>query len=374
MFRRVLIVPDKFKGTLTAGDAAEAIARGWRAVWPKDRLTLLPMSDGGDGFGEIMGGLLGAQTRKLKTVDAAGRPLVADWWHRAGSKTAVVETSRIIGLALLPSKRFHPFQLDTFGLGAAFGAAARAGVTRCIAGIGGSASNDGGFGLARALGWKFLDRAGRPITRWTELTQLSRIEAPAKPLKFKDVVVAVDVENPLLGDRGATRVFGPQKGLRVSEFREAESCLKKLAGVFEGRFGGGHAMAPGAGAAGGLGFGLKAFLGARLVSGFGLFARQARLEQRIRHADLVITGEGCLDRSTLMGKGVGRIAECCRRLNVPCIGLAGAVSGGRWSRAGFRAARGLVELAPVEDCLKNASARLEELSAKVAAELMEANR
>ena len=155
---RVLIIPDKFKGTLTAHAAAAAIARGWRKARALDVLDLLPMSDGGDGFGEVTSALLHAKGYRVKAVDAAHRPCTAKWWWEPGSRTAIIESAAIIGLAMLPPKRFHPFQLDTLGLGAAVRAAARKGARRYLIGIGGSATNDGGFGLARSLGWQFLGR------------------------------------------------------------------------------------------------------------------------------------------------------------------------------------------------------------------------
>ncbi len=167
---RVLIVPDKFKGTLSAGAAAAAIARGWRKARPRDRLILLPMSDGGDGFGEVISGLLNAKPQTISAIDAARRPCAAHWWWEPKTRTAIIESAKLIGLAMLPPKEFHPYALDTAGLGAIIPALAAAGAKRCLAGIGGSATNDGGFGLARALGWEFLDRAGCPLSNgppWT---------------------------------------------------------------------------------------------------------------------------------------------------------------------------------------------------------------
>jgi len=324
---RVLIVPDKFKGTLTAQAAAAAIARGWRLTRPHDSLDLLPMSDGGDGFGDVLRLLMRAKSRRLRTVDAAHRLHVAQWWWEPRTRTAIIESAAAIGLALLPPGRFHPFQLDTLGLEAVVRAAAGAGARRCLIGLGGSATNDGGFGLARSLGWQFFDRRGREIERWTDLHRLERISAPKRRRWFRTAMVATDVQNLLLGRHGATRIYGPQKGLRPNDFAAAERCLGRLARVVRGQFGEDFARVPGAGAAGGLGFGLAAFLGAQLRPGFELFARQANLERRLRRADVVITGEGALDRSTVMGKGVGQVARRCRELGIPCIGVGGTFKG-----------------------------------------------
>jgi len=366
MALRVLIIPDKFKGTLTAAAAAEAIARGWRRARAQDALELLPMSDGGDGFGEVTSALLQAKAQRAQAVDAAHRTCLARWWWESRTKTAVIESAAVIGLARLPRQRFHPFQLDTLGLGALLRRAAKRGARRCLMGIGGSATNDGGFGLARALGWDFFDREGKLIERWTGLAQLERIRAPRRQRWFSRFVVATDVENPLLGRRGATRVYGPQKGLGPRDFVPAERCLGRLADVVRRQFGRDFAREPGAGAAGGLGFGLRAFLGAELQPGFALFARQAALEQRLRAADLVVTGEGAIDRSTLMGKGVGQLARRCRQLEIPCLGLAGAISAGAGIRRFFAQARALIELTTVAQARARPDHWLERLAEQVA--------
>ena len=230
---RVLIVPDKFKGSLTAGQAAGAMARGWRKARPEDPLDLLPMSDGGDGFGEVLSILLGARARKEATLDALHRPWRGTWWWQTRDKIAIVESANVVGLAMLPPKKFHPFQLDTFGLGKLLAAAAKAGAKKCITGIGGSSTNDGGFGLARSLGWRFLDRDGEELVEWWRLWELVEIRRPSRPLRLP-LVVAVDVRNPLLGLKGCSRVYGPQKGLLPQDFAFAEKCLRRMAVCLQG--------------------------------------------------------------------------------------------------------------------------------------------
>ncbi|MBM3849721.1 MAG: glycerate kinase [Verrucomicrobia bacterium] len=323
---RVLIAPDKFKGTLTAAEAAKAIAEGWRRIRPEDSLTLLPISDGGDGFGSVLAGRLGAGRHTVETVDAAHRPIQAHWWYDPDSGRALIESAAIIGLALLPAGRFHPFELDTTGLGAALEAARQAGAREILMGIGGSATNDAGFGLARALGWRFLDPAGQSIERWTGLDRLHRWQAPESPFPVP-VTVAVDVDNPLLGPRGCSRVYGPQKGLRPEDLPVADAALGRLAEVAAKTVGSRLDTLPGSGAAGGLGFGLRLFLGATLESGFAIVARTTGLVAEIDRADLVLTGEGCIDEQTLMGKGTGQIARLCRERGKPCWGMAGLVGG-----------------------------------------------
>jgi len=322
---KVLIIPDKFKGTLTASQAAAAISAGWKQSRPSDEIEILPMSDGGDGFGELMSQLLGAIPQTAKTVDAAHRPCDALWWWHGKTKTAIVESARVIGLAQLPPGKYHPFELDTEGLGNLLRSIAEQGAARCLIGIGGSATNDAGFGTARALGWQFFDTHDQKIDRWTKLHALAEIRPPETAKLFHELIVAVDVQNPLLGADGCTRVYGPQKGLKPSDFDFAERCFQHLADVLRKELHRDCAEEPGAGAAGGLGFGLRCFAGGRLEPGFALFAEQARLAERIKSADLVITGEGSLDNSSVMGKGVGELANLCKHFKVPCIALAGVL-------------------------------------------------
>jgi len=363
----VLIAPDKFKGTLTAHQAAEAIARGWKSVRPQDQLALLPMSDGGDGFGEIISELTGAQLQQIETVDAVRRPLNASWWWHEDSRTAIIESARIIGLAMLPRGKYHPFELDTYGLGAVLREAEKRGARRCIVGIGGSATNDCGFGMARALGWQFFNTHEEPVVRWTELHHLSIIRPPPEARLFEELTVAVDVQNPLLGPSGCTRVYGPQKG--ITEFDLPERCLARLASVMETELKISHALTPGAGAAGGLGYGLMSFLGAKMEPGIGIFERHARLSDRVKNSQLVLTGEGALDEQTLMGKGVGEIANVCQRQAVPCIALAGVVPEPEKAKAKFAATYALTPgFTDKGSAMREPAVWLERLAAKAATE------
>jgi glycerate kinase len=367
MSLKILVAPDKFKGTLTAPQAAEAIARGWRRARPQDELELLPMSDGGDGFGEIISRLIGAVPQPVKTVDAAHRPLETTWGWEAATQTAIVESAQVIGLAMLPRGKYHPFELDTFGLGEVLRAAAAQGAKRCLVGIGGSATNDGGFGLARALGWQFFNTHDVNITRWTELHRLATVRPPDDLAVFEELIVAVDVQNPLLGPSGCSRIYGPQKGL--TDFDLAERCLGQLTAVLDKQLHFTHATTPGAGAAGGLGFGLLSFAGARMEPGIEIFERYARLNDRVKSAQLVLTGEGALDAQTLMGKGVGEIANVCQKLRVPCVGLAGIVPEPDKAKEKFKAAYALTPgLTDKESALREPAMWLERLAAKVAAE------
>jgi len=371
MPRRILIAPDKFKGTLSAREAAEAIARGWARVRPDDEVVTVPVSDGGDGFGSVLAEAAGALPRETVTVDAARRPRTAPWWWSPGRSVAVVETAQVVGLALMPPRVFHPFDLDTFGIGAVLQDAVDAGVRECWVGIGGSATNDGGMGLARAMGWEFLDKAGHGIERWPDLVGLHGVRRPTMPrLDGCRLTVAVDVDNPLLGPAGCSRIYGPQKGLRPEDMERAEAALGRLAEVMAAELGVDMASWPGSGAAGGLGFALRAFLGARAESGFEMVAQAVGLDAHLASCDLVITGEGSLDRQSLMGKGTGRMAACARAAGRRCMGLAGRVEALPESEAAasmFDATLGIAPgLASVEEAMARPAYWLEELAAVVA--------
>jgi glycerate kinase len=367
---KVLVVPDKFKGTLTATQAAGAIVNGWWGARPQDEMEMLPMSDGGDGFGEIIANLCGATEHVCATMDAAGRPVGAKWWWQAESRTAIIESAQVVGLAMLPPNRFHPFELDTRGLGTVIRAAINAGAQNMLVGIGGSATNDAGFGLATALGWRFFDDRDLLIEKWVKCNRLVRWLPPLDPVLGVEFVVAVDVDNPLLGLNGCTRVYGPQKGLAMQQAPMAEAALAKLAARAKERVGYEIADDPGCGAAGGLGFGLRVFLGARMESGFDLFARHAKLEGRIANADLVLTGEGMIDRQSLMGKGTGRLAQVCKALGKRCVGFAGMVEGAAKAQTADRLFHSVHALSPdvtsPAEAKKDAVMWLERLARKTA--------
>lgn len=372
MVMLVLIAPDKFKGTLDASEAAKAIARGWLNQRPNDQVDIFPISDGGDGFGELLGKHLGAETRSAHTVNAAGRPIKAPWWWVPRLKLAIVESAKIIGLAQLQTGKFHPFDLDTRGLATVLREVEKIRPRQCLVGIGGSATNDAGFGMAVGLGWRFLDGQARPIRSWTALDTLQAVEPPKEELRLGRLTVAVDVRNPLLGPRGATRIYGPQKGIRPEDFEPTERCIRKLVAVLADLSPQYRklSLAAGAGAAGGLGFGFRAFLGGKLEPGFALFAKFTGLAKHIKQADLVITGEGAIDNTTLlMGKGVGQVARLARRFCRPCLGLAGIVSSPRTSTALFAGLFAIVPaLASQEEAMAKPRQWLTRLASQAARE------
>jgi glycerate kinase len=277
----------------------------------------------------------------------------------------------------LENQDLDTYGLDSWGLAPVLLAAAQAGAEHLLIGLGGSATNDGGFGLARALGWRFFDGDGAAIRLWSELERLERLEPPPQPPPLPQLVIAVDVRNPLLGPEGATAVYGPQKGLTARQLPRAEACLRRLAQCLEARFPG-VAERPGSGAAGGLGYGLQVFCGGRLRAGAELVAELCGLEARLEAADLVIAGEGRFDGQSLMGKGTGRLLRRAQRAGRPSLLLVGQLDGAAWREAQAEAAAqgcAIAARALVPDCtdLPQACAApalwLERLAQRAAADL-----
>ena len=319
---RILIANDKFKGSLPAEKAGFHIKNSLETTFPQASFDLCPIADGGEGTALAMTTALAGEWTRGTTQDAQGRPLEAPFGWVASSATAIMEMSAASGLAIVQDLKLNPFTASTLGTGILIQSALTKGARRILIGIGGSATNDGGLGVAIALGYTFK-KAGEPFTPTLEtILQADQVEKPAALPPF-ELIVACDVDNPLLGPRGATRVYGPQKG--VTDFAWFEQRLAHLADLVRRDLGIDPRDVPGAGAAGGLGFGLMAFFGGRLVSGFDMVATQVGLEARVAAADLVITGEGRLDEQSLQGKGPVGVARLARRLGKKIVGVAGSV-------------------------------------------------
>ena len=329
---RILIANDKFKGSLPAEKAGFHIKNGLKTAFPQADFDLCPIADGGEGTALAMTAALAGEWTSCATQDAQGRPIGAGFGWAAGSATAVMEMSAASGLAIVQDLKLNPFIASTLGTGVLIKSALGKGARRILIGIGGSATNDAGLGVALSLGYKFK-KAGRAFVPTLEtILEADQLEKPAA-LPLFELIVACDVDNPLLGLRGATRVYGPQKG--VTDFAWFEQRLEHLADLARRDLGVDPRDMPGAGAAGGLGFGLMAFLGGRLVSGFDMVATQVGLEARVAAADLVITGEGRLDEQSLQGKGPVGVARLARRLGKKIIGVAGSVDDSSALRAQF---------------------------------------
>lgn len=324
---KILIAPDKFKGCFSAAEAAALMAEGVRqAAGASHEVRLLPIADGGEGTADAVRAALGGEWIDVPAHDARGRAMTGRYAWMAATRTAVIEMSAVAGLVMLAAEERDPLTATTFGVGELMMDARRRGARRIVVGIGGSATNDAGFGMAAALGWTFMPvDAG---VRWVvprDFLKLSALRAPDAIEQWQEVIGACDVNNPLLGPRGASRIYGPQKGATPEGVERLEKNLAHLAELVVAQTGRDERNTPGAGAAGGLGYGLMTFAGARLTSGFGLVSELIGLEAAVAESDLVITGEGCLDGQTLDGKGPAGVAALAKKHGRPVIALAGRV-------------------------------------------------
>ena len=333
---KILIAPDKFKGTLNAHEVAENIAKGLRDVLPAAKIEIVPMADGGEGTAEVICTAGEGSWSQCKAHDPLGREIEARYGWIADKRLAVMEMSEAAGMRRLSQSELDPLRATTVGVGEMILDASGCGADEIIIGLGGSATNDGGFGMARALGFRFFGQERELGGVVSELVKLERIEAP-RPLELPKIIAAVDVRNPLLGTNGATRVFGPQKGATKEKIDIFERALTRLADVVAKEFGFDYRNEPGAGAAGGLGFGLMSFCGAKTRPGFYVVAEAVGLESKMKDADLVITGEGSLDRQTLEGKTPVGVARLARKLGKRVFAIVGRTIDSREVRGIFDA-------------------------------------
>jgi glycerate kinase len=330
---RVLVAPQEFKGTLTAVEAVEAVRRGLGAAHPSWRFDLLPRADGGPGTTDALLAALGGERRVAPALDPWLRRIEAAWGLLPGNR-AVVECAAASGLLRLRIEELTPDgvrRASSYGTGQLIAAALDANVDELIVGLGGSATNDGGAGMAQALGFALLDVSGRPLgPGGAALRNLARIDDSGAHARLASLRVlgATDVTNPLCGPTGASAVYGPQKGADAAAIDELDAALAHFGEVIKRDLGVDVANRSGAGAAGGLGAGLIAFLGAELLSGARVVAEAAGLEARIRQADVVITGEGRLDAQTAFGKTPQYVARAASEAGRPVICLAGSVDAG----------------------------------------------
>lgn len=326
----IVIAPDSFKESLSASKVAQAISEGIKKIAPESELVCIPMADGGEGTVEALVTATAGKIISVPSVDALNRPINSFLGVLGNGKTAVVEMAAASGLEMLSASERNPLIASTYGTGLLLKAAMDAGFAEIIIGIGGSATNDGGAGMAQALGFQLLDKNGRQIGLGGEfLSGLHRIDCTrAHPrLANTRITVACDVKNPLVGPAGATAVYGPQKGATPGMTELLEHGMLNYAKVINCKFGADFSNTPGAGAAGGLGAGLMAFCNAEIRPGFDLIAELTNLDEQISKASLVITGEGKIDSQTAYGKTISGIARVCKKYHIPLIALAGMVSG-----------------------------------------------
>lgn len=361
------MAPDKFKGTLTAGEAAEAIARGWRRAQPSAEIETVPMADGGEGTLDALLAALGGERHRVTVSDPLGDPVEAEFGiaPTEDGPLAIIEMARASGLALISPARRDPKRTSTRGTGDLILHACRRGVKDVLVCIGGSATNDAGAGMAQALGVRLLDEEGRDLRPGgASLLRLGRIDMrtldpAARAARF---VVATDVDNPLVGPQGASAVYGPQKGASPEDVALLDKALGHFAAVVHRDLAIDVRNLPGAGAAGGLGAGLIAFLGARIRPGVAVVMEAVRLPERLARADLVITGEGTFDDQSFHGKAPAGVLLAAREAGVPAVVLCGQ---SRVSGSGARAFA-LADRFGLDASLERAPALLEDLAAEVA--------
>lgn len=326
---RIVLAPDSFKGSLSALEVANFMEKGILDLFPQGEIIKIPMADGGEGTVDALLAGAGGEKHFLPVTGPLGEPVEA-FYGILPDGTAVLEMAAASGLTLVPKEKRNPLYTTTFGTGELMKAVLDQGCERIILGIGGSATNDGGMGMAQALGVSFLDNDGRELEfGGGQLKKLKRIELGNLDARLNkaEILVACDVDNPFIGPLGASQIFGPQKGADPQAVLDLEGGLTNLADIIEKDLGKRIHETSGAGAAGGLGGGLLVFLGARLVPGFMMIAQATDLERKIAKADLVITGEGKTDAQTAHGKAPMGVGKLARKYGVTAIAISGSLGG-----------------------------------------------
>ncbi|MGE5455095.1 MAG: glycerate kinase [Methylocystaceae bacterium] len=365
---RIIIAPDSFKESLASYLVAGAIAAGVKRVLPQADIIQLPMADGGEGLGECLCHALGGSKQQAPVTDPLGRPLTAEWIS-LDQETAVIEMAAASGLALVPREIRDPMQATSYGTGELIRAALDAGYRRIIVGVGGSATSDGGIGMARALGVRFLDAAGNPLpTDVPALLDLHSIDLSAlhPAIGSAEFTAACDVTNPLCGSQGAAYIYAPQKGATPDQVVVLDAALARLATVVNKELGIDLASHPGAGGGGGMGYGLLTFTGASLVSGLDLVCELTRFDELLAAgADLIITGEGQINEQSLYGKVPAGIASRAKKYGIPVLAVVGSIALSSLTAA-QQGISGVISIAPGPITLDDCMARTPELLADAA--------
>ncbi|MCK5849880.1 MAG: glycerate kinase [Kiritimatiellae bacterium] len=330
-YKKIGIAPDSFKGSLTALEAATCIERGLKIALGRISVVKIPMADGGDGTARTIVEATGGRMARCSVTDPLGRKIKSSFGLTGDGKTAIVEMATASGLALLTPRERNPMKTSTRGTGELVLRALKLKAKNILIGIGGSATNDGGTGMARALGIRFLDKNGRNIPEGggglSKLVKIDMSGLDSRILKTK-IEVACDVDNPLTGPSGAACIYGPQKGATPAMVKELDANLRKLAKIIKRDIGADILTVPGSGAAGGLGAGLMAFLGGTLRPGIDIVIDSVKLEKKLKGCDLVITGEGRMDSQTVFGKTPAGVAKVARKLGIPVIAISGSLGKG----------------------------------------------
>ena len=325
---KILIAPDSFKESLTSIEVADYLKEGFKKADKNFEITKLPLADGGEGTVKSLVAATDGEIKKKEVTDPLGNKVEAIYGILGDEKTGVIEMATASGLPLVPKDKRNPARTTTYGTGELIKAALDQGCTKLIIGIGGSATNDCGVGMAQALGGKFLDEDGKQIgyggryLKDIEKIDLSQLDSR---IAETEIEVACDVDNPLYGKNGAAYIYGPQKGASKKQVKKLDNGLRHIAEIIKDDLGKEVNEIPGAGAAGGLGAGLSAFLNAKLRPGIKIVMEASKIEEKMKYVDLVVTGEGKIDGQTCSGKtpvGVSRIAK---KKDIPVIAVAGTI-------------------------------------------------
>ena len=362
--KTILVAPDSFKGSLSARDAADAMEHGVKNILPDSVVIKHPLSDGGEGLVDILAPALnGTFVTTEVSGPFPGQRAKARWGLSGDQSTGIIEMAEAAGLTLAPPGKRDPKIATTYGVGELIRAALDAGVTSLIIGIGGSATNDGGAGMAEALGVRFMNESGQPLGRGgAALAALDRIDVSDKDPRIDqiEVIVASDVQNTLCGELGASAVYGPQKGASPRDVKVLDAALFRYAEVLQSALGIDVLSIPGGGAAGGLGAGLVAFCGAQLRRGIDVVFHVTNFDDHLLSTDLVITGEGKIDEQVRFGKALAGVIERAQRAGVPVAAVVGSVDGKRGSFVNRQFLADLESLvdanATTEQAMRNASA------------------
>jgi len=325
---KIIVAPDSFKGSLTAVEVSDAIGQGVREIFPEAEIVKIPMADGGDGTVQCLVNATGGEILREKVKDPLGNEVLASYGILGDKKTAVIEMAEASGLTLVPENKRNPLITTTYGTGQLIKAALDQGCRKMIIGIGGSATNDGGAGMVQALGVKLLDKDEEEVGfGGGELKNITKIDINYMDERLSNtkVLVASDVSNPLCGPKGASWIYGPQKGATPEIIEELDESLAHFAEIVKRDLNKDVKDIPGAGAAGGLGASLMAFLNAELKPGIDIVIEIVKLEQAIKDADLVITGEGKIDSQTIYGKAPIGVAKIAKKYNIPVIAVAAII-------------------------------------------------
>ncbi|MBT1160779.1 glycerate kinase [Bifidobacterium sp. SO1] len=368
---RYVCAPDSFKESLTASEAAQAMARGIRQADPHADIRMVPMADGGEGTAQALADATGGTMYRTIVHDPLGRPTAARYAMLGDGTTAVVETAEASGLALLVPDERNPRVATSYGTGELIKAALDAGASTIIVGLGGSATNDAGSGILKALGARLLDTAGHDLEQGgAALADLATIDVSGLDPRLNDVTIiaACDVTNPLTGPNGASAVFGPQKGASADDVALLDRALTRFAEVAGRQLDMNVAALPGGGAAGGIGAALLAFLHAEFRPGIDLVIDRAGLDEAVQWADIVFTGEGSIDFQTKFGKTPAGVAATAKRHGKPVIAIAGHIGDGieELHGIGIDAVFGIAPgAARLDDLLRNAAANVERTAEQV---------